>query len=196
MSDQCSDVIDVEDRQRLVEEISLLRGKVARLQERVEQLDQLAHLDSLINLPNRRGFMRELERLISRVDRYGIHAAMLFVDLDGLKMINDTFGHRAGDEALIEVARSLTDGVRKSDCVARLGGDEFGILLAHATEDRARETAERLTAAIEQCNVRWEDNLLPLSVAIGATAISPGDTADAVIVRADRAMYAEKSAAA
>jgi GGDEF domain-containing protein len=60
MSDQLTDVVDVEDRERLIEEISLLRGKVARLQERVEQLDELAHRDSLINLPNRRGFMRDL----------------------------------------------------------------------------------------------------------------------------------------
>ena len=122
MSDELGDVVDVEDRQRLIEEISLLRGKVARLQERVEQLDQLAHQDSLINLPNRRGFMRELERLIGRVDRYGINAAMLFVDLDGLKMINDTFGHRAGDEALIQVAALLATGVRHGDIVARIGG--------------------------------------------------------------------------
>ena len=90
MSDYMSDVVDVDDRERLIEEISLLRGKVARLQERVEQLDQLAHQDALIDLPNRRGFMRELERLIARVDRYGINGAMLFVDLDGLKIINDT----------------------------------------------------------------------------------------------------------
>lgn len=91
MSEHVADVVDVEDRERLIEEISLLRAKVARLQERVEQLDQLAHQDSLINLPNRRGFMRELERLISRVDRYGINAAMLFVDLDGLKMMDTAF---------------------------------------------------------------------------------------------------------
>ncbi|HEY1143569.1 MAG TPA: GGDEF domain-containing protein, partial [Sphingomicrobium sp.] len=66
MSELSGDVVDVDDRERLIEEISLLRGKVARLQERVEQLDQLAHQDSLIDLPNRRGFMRELERLIAR----------------------------------------------------------------------------------------------------------------------------------
>jgi diguanylate cyclase (GGDEF)-like protein len=177
-------------------EIERLREKIARLEERVRMLDQLAHQDVLVSVPNRRGFMRELESAIARAGRYGESAAMLFVDIDGLKRINDGFGHRAGDEALIEVARSLTDGVRKSDCVARLGGDEFGILLAHATEDTARETAERLTAAIEQCDVRWEDNPLPLSVAIGATVIAAGDTAEAVIVRADRAMYAGKSAAA
>src|SRR3954452_21190545 len=112
MSDQLADVVDVEDRERLIEEISALRGKVARLQERVEQLDQLAHHDALINVPNRRGFMRELERLIARVDRYGINGAMLFVDVDGLKIINDTFGHRAGDESLIQVAALLSKGVR------------------------------------------------------------------------------------
>src|SRR6476659_10453691 len=112
MSDEVGDVVDVEDRERLIQEISLLRGKVARLQERVEQLDQLAHQDSLINLPNRRGFMRELERLIARVDRYGINAALLFVDVDGLKTINDTLGDRAGDEALIQIAALLAKGVR------------------------------------------------------------------------------------
>jgi len=93
MSDQVTDVSDVD---RLVEEISMLRGKVAQLQERVDQLDQLAHQDSLIDLPNRRGFMRALERLIDRVQRYGECGAMLFVDLDGLKLINDSFGHQAG----------------------------------------------------------------------------------------------------
>ena len=126
MSDQVTDVADVE---QLIGEISALRGKVAQLQERVEQLDLLAHEDSLVDLPNRRGFMRALERLIDRVSRYEEKAAMLFVDLDGLKMINDTFGHQAGDAALIQVARLLVGGVRKSDVVARIGGDEFGILL-------------------------------------------------------------------
>src|SRR6476619_3407195 len=141
MSGQLTDGVDVDDRDRLSQEISLVRGKVARLQERVEQLDQLAHQDSLINRPNRRGFMRELERLISRVDRYGINAAMLFVDLDGLKMINDTFGHRAGDEALIQVANLLAKGVRHSDVVARIGGYEFGILLESSDDCAAHETA-------------------------------------------------------
>jgi diguanylate cyclase (GGDEF)-like protein len=195
MSDHGGDVVDVEDRQRLIEEISLLRGKVARLQERVEQLDQLAHQDSLISLPNRRGFMRELERLISRVDRYGINAAMLFVDLDGLKMINDTFGHRAGDEALIHIANLLAKGVRHSDTVARIGGDEFGILLAHADEATASETAQRLAAMIDDHEGHCDGNRLPLGVAIGRTMIAAGDTADAVVARADRAMYREKAAA-
>ena len=195
MSDQLADVVDVDDRERLVEEISLLRGKVARLQERVEQLDQLAHQDSLINLPNRRGFMRELDRLIARVDRYGIKAAMLFVDLDGLKMINDTFGHRAGDEALIQVAALLSKGVRHSDAVARIGGDEFGILLESSDERDAQETAARLIDQISGCEFLHDGEALPLSVAIGVGMIDALDTAEAIMERADEAMYRRKAAA-
>jgi len=195
MSDEIGDVIDVDDRERLIQEISLLRGTVARLQERVEQLDQLAHQDSLINLPNRRGFMRELERLIARVDRYGINAAMLFVDLDGLKIINDTFGHRAGDGALIEVANLLAKGVRHSDVVARIGGDEFGILLEASDEDAAHETATRLVDQICGCEFSHDGEVLPLSVAIGVGMIDALDTAEAVMDRADEAMYRRKAAA-
>ena len=177
-------------------EIEQLREKIARLEERVRLLDQLAHQDPLIPVPNRRGFMRELESLIARVSRYGEGAAMLFVDIDGLKQINDSFGHKAGDDALIHVAGVLTAGVRKSDCVARIGGDEFGILLAHADEESARETAARLTRQIESDDTCCDGNPLPLGVAIGITMIAPNDTPDAVIGRADQAMYRDKSAAA
>jgi diguanylate cyclase (GGDEF)-like protein len=195
MSEHLNDVVDVDDRRRLIEEISLLRAKVARLQERVEQLDTLAHQDSLINLPNRRGFMRELERLIARVDRYGINAAMLFVDLDGLKMINDTFGHRAGDEALIQVANLLAKGVRSSDVVARIGGDEFGILLEASDDNDAHETATRLVDQICGCEFMHDGEALPLSVAIGVGMIDALDTAEEVMQRADEAMYLRKAAA-
>ena len=192
MSEQMTDAANVE---RLIEEIGTLRGRVAQLQERVEQLDQLAHQDTLINLPNRRGFMRELERLIARVDRYGINAAMLFVDLDGLKMINDTFGHRAGDGALIQVANLLAKGVRHSDVVARIGGDEFGILLEASDENDAHETATRLVEQICTCEFSHDGEALPLSVAIGVGMIDALDTAEAVMERADEAMYRRKAAA-
>ncbi|MES2119783.1 MAG: diguanylate cyclase [Pseudomonadota bacterium] len=192
MSDELTDGPDVDG---LVEEIDRLRDKVAQLQERVEQLDRLAHQDSLINLPNRRGFMRELERLIARVGRYGDTAAMLFVDLDGLKMINDTFGHGAGDEALIQVADLLSNGSRRSDVVARIGGDEFGILLENSDDERAHETAKRLTDLISGTDLVYEGDALPLSVAIGVSVIGAEDTAEAVIARADEEMYRRKAAA-
>ena len=192
MSDQLTDEADVD---RLVEEISRLRAQVAQLQERVEQLDHLAHQDSLIDLPNRRGFLRELERLIARVSRYDAKGAMLFVDVDGLKAINDSFGHLAGDEALIEVAELLTNGVRKSDVVARIGGDECGILLENADEQVAHETAARLIDSIADCEFLHEGNELPLSVAIGVGLIDASDTAATVMSRADEEMYRRKAAA-
>jgi len=192
MSDQLTDDADVD---RLMAEISRLRAQVAQLQERVEQLDHLAHQDSLIDLPNRRGFVRELERLIARVNRYGDRAAMLFVDVDGLKTINDTLGHRAGDQALIQVAELLSSGVRKSDVVARIGGDEFGILLENADEQSAHETAGRLADRIAACEFMHEGDLLPLGVAIGVGMIGADDTAEQVMERADEEMYRRKAAA-
>jgi diguanylate cyclase (GGDEF)-like protein len=192
MADHLTDVADAE---RLVEEIDRLRVQVAQLKERVEQLDRLAHEDPLINLPNRRGFMRELERLIDRAQRYGHAAAMLFVDLDGLKMINDTFGHRAGDEALIQVADMLRRGVRRSDVVARIGGDEFGILLENADEDNAHETANRLADQICGCEFVQQGASLPLSVAIGVGMIDGEESPEEVMARADEEMYRRKAAA-
>lgn len=192
MSDEVNDVSDVE---QLISEISALRGKVAQLQERVEQLDLLAHEDSLVGLPNRRGFMRALERIIDRVSRYQEKAALLFVDLDGLKVINDSFGHQAGDEALIQVARLLVGGVRKSDVVARIGGDEFAILLGHSDADTSHETANRLVELIAGSSFTHGGHALPLSVAIGAAQIDAEDTPETAMARADEEMYRRKAAA-
>jgi len=183
------------DAERLIEEVGRLRTQVAQLEARVEQLDQLAHQDSLINLPNRRGFMRALERFVDRAKRYEEPSAMLFVDVDGLKMINDTFGHKAGDEALIQVAQLLVDGVRRSDIVARIGGDEFGILLAHADETIAHDTANRLVNLIADCDFTHEGYALPLSVAIGVGIVEADDCPQSIMARADEEMYRRKAAA-
>jgi diguanylate cyclase (GGDEF)-like protein len=191
MPDQISEAADVE---RLVEEIDRLRGEVARLQERVEQLDELAHQDTLIKLPNRRGFMRALDGLVDRAGRHDKSGAMLFVDLDGLKVINDSFGHRAGDEALIQVANLLTSGVRRGDVVARIGGDEFGILLETADERSAHETAARLVDLICDCEFTHDGDELPLSVAIGVAMIDGSDSPADVMARADEEMYRRKAA--
>jgi diguanylate cyclase (GGDEF)-like protein len=186
---------DISDADRLVAEIGRLRAQIAQLEQRVEQLDLLAHQDTLVSLPNRRGFMRELEVLVDRARRYGETGAMLYVDLDGLKMINDTFGHKAGDEALIQVAQLLVGGVRRSDVVARIGGDEFGILLGHANEVSAHETAGRLVDMIADCDFMHEGDALPLSVAIGVAVIGADDEPDAIMARADEEMYRRKAAA-
>ena len=188
-------VSDIADGDRLLAEVRQLRERVAELQQRVEQLDELAHQDVMMALPNRRGFMRELDRLVARAARYGTPAAMLFVDLDGLKMINDTFGHQAGDQALIQVAELLSAGVRRGDIVGRLGGDEFGILLEQANGASAHETAARLGDVIAACDFLHDGDALPLSVAIGVAMIDGQASPAEVMAQADEEMYRRKAAA-
>ncbi len=179
----------------LIEEISRLRATVARLEQRIEDLDQLAHNDALVPLLNRRGFVRQLEKLIDRATRYGDTGAMLFIDVDGLKLLNDSFGHHAGDAALCHVAELLRTDVRQSDCVARFGGDEFAVLLERTDEQQAEDTAQRLAERIAGGQFVHDGVVIPLSAAIGIAMIHPGDEAEAVIIRADQAMYEVKVAA-
>ena len=183
------------DTEALMEEIARLRGQVARLESRCEELDREAHHDALVPVANRRGLVRQLDMLIARRERHNEHAALLFVDVDGLKYLNDTFGHAAGDAALIYLAQLMVGAVRQTDLVARLGGDEFAILLDHADEPSAMETANRLVNAVADSDFMHHGQPLPLSVAIGITAIEQGDTAKAVLDRADQEMYRDKAAA-
>src|SRR5262245_23053669 len=159
--------LEQRDPAQLLEEIARLRAEISRLESRVEELDQLAHRDPLVPLFNRRGMLRELETMIARHDRHDIPAAVLFVDLNDLKLLNDSHGHMGGDAALVTVAERLIEGTRANDCVARLGGDEFCVLLDHADEKSAIETAERLIALIAEGGCQFEGTSLQLSVAIG-----------------------------
>ena len=183
------------DSEALMEEIARLRGQIARLESRCEELDREAHRDALVPIANRRGLVRQLDMLIARRDRYNTPAALLFVDVDGLKSLNDSFGHAAGDAALIYLANLMVGAVRQTDLVARLGGDEFAILLDHADESSAMEIADRLVNAAADSDFIYHGQPLPLSVAVGITAIEQGDTAEAVLDRADQEMYRDKAAA-
>ena len=187
--------LEQRDPAQLLEEIARLRSEVTRLESRVEELDKLAHRDPLVPLANRRGMLRELETMIARHDRHDTPAAVLFVDLNDLKTLNDSFGHMGGDAALVTVAEKLLEGTRATDYVARLGGDEFCVLLEHADEKSAIETAERLIAIIADGDCSFEGSSMPLSVAIGVTLIEKGDTPATVLARADKAMYRVKAAA-
>ena len=187
--------LEQRDPAQLLEEIARLRADVSRLESRVMELDRLAHQDALVPLANRRGMLRELETMIARHERHGTPAAVLFVDLDDLKLLNDKFGHIGGDAALVNVAEKLLAGTRANDRVARLGGDEFCILLDHADEKSALETAERLVDAIACEEFLFEGAPIALSVAIGVTLIEGGDTPATVLSRADKAMYRVKAAA-
>jgi diguanylate cyclase (GGDEF)-like protein len=183
------------DPSALIAEISRLRGEVARLESRVEELDRLANMDTLVPVANRRGLVVQLDMMIARFERHGTPAALLFVDVDGLKTLNDTFGHAAGDAALIHLTETMIASVRQTDMVARIGGDEFAILLDHADEKSACETAARLADQVADCEFCFEGTCLPLSIAIGFTPIQKADSPESVMDRADEAMYRHKDAA-
>lgn len=199
MTDQPADdalpgALSLATAQSLVDEIGRLKEQVVRLEAHVSELENLAHLDPLVRLPNRRGLFRDLENVIARLDRYGGSAAMIFVDIDGLKHINDRFGHPTGDAALVKVAQILTDNVRASDTVARLSGDEFVILLSNIDELGAWNMALRLVEATLASPAEINEYCVPLSIAVGVTVINPDDQPEAVISRADEAMYGIKAA--
>ena len=185
--------ISLDDAIALLDEIERLHTQLAAAEARLSELDRLAHRDALVDLPNRRSFFASLEQLIARVERYDVPAALLFVDVDGLKAVNDKFGHNAGDQALSKIASLLVASVRKADFVARLAGDEFGILLEHADELSAWKMALRVVETVDECQFCVDGICLPLSVAIGVGMIEAGDSPETVLARADKEMYRIKA---
>ena len=178
----------------LIEEVAELRQELGMTQDRLVELERLADEDALARISNRRAFLRDLARAISYVERYGAACSLLYFDVNGLKIINDTYGHAAGDAALIHVADMLRYNTRTSDVVGRLGGDEFGVLLARASETNATNKAHQLAQAIAEARFTWDGTVIPVSVAFGAHALSPGEDPQEALAAADRAMYRQKRA--
>ncbi|HEY7961639.1 MAG TPA: diguanylate cyclase [Solirubrobacteraceae bacterium] len=162
-----------------------------------EHLRHLADHDPLTGLRNRRLFEHDLRLQIGRCQRYAEQAALLAIDLDGFKAVNDVHGHKVGDDALKAVARTLTRRLRATDLVARLGGDEFAVLLPHMTADGAQIVVEDLMRVIEACAVDTGDSVVHLAGSVGYALIDSDTASDEdVLVAADRAMYAVKRARA
>jgi diguanylate cyclase (GGDEF)-like protein len=176
----------------LVEEVAALRQELGFTQSRLAELERLANEDALAPISNRRAFLRDLARAIGYVERYGAACTLLYFDLDGLKAINDTFGHAAGDAALIHVAEVLLAHTRSSDVVGRLGGDEFGVLLTRADEVAAHSKALRLADAVAFTRLSWKGEIIPISVAFGAHRLIAGEEPQVALAAADRAMYRQK----
>ena len=175
-------------------EIAELRAELSRLTARLAEAEGLADRDSLTPLLNRRAFMRELGRAKAYVERYRAPVSVVFFDLDGLKAINDRFGHAAGDAALLAVAERLSAHVRASDIVGRLGGDEFAVILAQTNGFQAKAKAESLAQAIAAEPATAEAAIVPLTVSWGVAELRGHVDAEAAIAEADAAMYATKRA--
>ena len=180
----------------LIDEVAELRHELATTHRRLVELERLADEDSLAPISNRRAFLRDLARAISYVERYGAACSLLYFDVNGLKTINDTHGHAAGDAALLHVANALRINTRTSDVVGRLGGDEFGVLLGRANEVIATNKAHQLAQLVTAARFTWDGKTVPISVAFGAHRLSPGEDPQEALAAADRAMYRQKRARA
>lgn len=175
-------------------EITRLRAEIAALTERAERAEALADHDVLTPALNRRGFMTVLARNLAYCRRHGIEAALLYLDLDGFKGVNDRLGHAAGDAALIAVAELLLANVRESDAVGRMGGDEFTVVLMNAGAEEGREKALRLSEALNSEGFVWEGERLPLGGSFGVRAYADQADAEVWLSEADAAMWLRKKA--
>jgi diguanylate cyclase (GGDEF)-like protein len=173
-------------------EIEQLKGELATARARIAELERSADIDPLLDIFNRRGFERELQRSLSYIERYGTDATLIYVDLDGFKAVNDAHGHAAGDALLRAVAGELTAHVRASDLVARLGGDEFGVLMWNVGAPQAATRAQEIEQRIARLSLVQGGARLSVGASAGVAALRADLTAAAVIDAADKAMYARK----
>lgn len=173
-------------------EVARLGDELIRAEWQIAELEARADVDPFLDIFNRRGFERELRRSLAFIQRYGAQAALVFIDLDGFKDVNDRHGHAAGDGLLKQVAQTLTANVRASDVVARYGGDEFAVLLWHIPEEQARLKARDLERVIDATAIEQGGARLSVGASAGMVPLTGGLEAGAAMEAADRAMYARK----
>ncbi|HUX68568.1 MAG TPA: GGDEF domain-containing protein [Terriglobales bacterium] len=160
-----------------------------------QEWEHQARTDDLTGLPNRRALELAGERELAACRRRGGPLAVLAMDLDHFKQLNDTYGHAAGDRVLAAAARAFAAGLRSSDLVGRLGGEEFAAVLPERDAERALEIAERLRLRLESLRVSFEGQPLRITASLGVAALAdPGEGWHELLRRADRALYEAKRA--
>jgi len=176
----------------LLAEIERLRAELIKAESRIAELEARADVDPLLDILNRRGFDRELARSLAYVKRYGTAAALVFIDLDEFKAINDRHGHAAGDALLKAVVAALKGHVRASDIVARLGGDEFAVLMWHLEAAQASAKARELEDIIVQTEIARGTAKLSVGASAGSVVLGGDATPAEIFEAADQAMYVRK----
>jgi len=175
-----------------LEALGLRAGPALRNAQRFAEASQLAELDSLTGLANQRVFHELLGREVARSRRYGRRLALIVLDLDDFKRINDRVGHLAGDTVLAEVAASIRGCVRSTDIGCRVGGDEFAVILPESTRGDADHLAARIERAVASEPLA---KVGTLKISAGVAELSPDDTASDLFERADEDLYRAKAAA-
>ena len=184
---RCVDATDTAMTAAMTAERKLLNQSL-----RIEEMERIACTDELTSAYNRRGFEQEFARVLAAANRYGETGVLVYVDLDGFKPINDTYGHAAGDLVLCEVVRVLSENVRPHDLVARLGGDEFAVLLTRTSWEDGLERAEVLKHLLNTTYVDWNGKHIAVRASLGFQRFGPDDSGDALLHKADHAMYEAK----
>jgi diguanylate cyclase (GGDEF)-like protein len=170
-----------------------LKAELAAALKRIEALQASADTDFLLNIPNRRGFERELHRSIAYIKRYDASGALIVLDVDRLKPINDGFGHAAGDQVLKAIVAILSSQVRSSDVIGRLGGDEFALLLWNLSETDAKAKAASLEQAIDRLAFVFRGSTITAGASAGVAILGPHAEAGKALEEADSAMYVRKA---
>ncbi|MDE2601737.1 MAG: GGDEF domain-containing protein [Bradyrhizobium sp.] len=173
--------------------IRRLRAQLAQALARIDELQASADTDFLLEIPNRRGFERELQRAISFIKRYSTSGALIVLDVDRLKPINDAHGHAAGDQVLKTIIGELLSHVRASDVIGRLGGDEFALLLWNLSETDARAKAALLEQAVDRLSFSFHGHTISAGASAGIAMLGPHAEAAKALEEADRAMYVRKA---
>ncbi len=164
-----------------------------RIEAQEQALHKLAYIDPLANCHNRRSFLTNADTTFERSRRYKHTFAILFIDIDRFKYINDNYGYAIGDEAIKEMARICLENIRDSDILGRIGGDEFGIILQECGLEYAIQTAEKLRQRISEHIVSSKSATIKFSISVGAATVEASDTCvDDTMQRADRNLYNAK----
>ena len=173
--------------------IRRLKTQLARALAQIEDLKASADTDFLLDIPNRRGFERALHRAIAFIKRYHASGALIVLDVDRLKPINDAFGHAAGDQVLKAIVKALLAHVRASDVIGRLGGDEFALLLWNLSETDARAKAALLEEAVDRLTFVFGGRTVTAGASAGVAILGPHMELGRALEAADSAMYVRKA---
>lgn len=159
-----------------------------------EKIQHQAATDGLTGLANHRAFYEVLEKELWRSRRYGGFISLIMVDIDNLKQINDTYGHRAGDMVIREVSKRLNECIRQIDIAARYGGDEFAVILPNTSQQEAAVVAERMVNSVAGSPIVWDKEHLEVSISVGVGQCDSTTSPEDITNRSDQALYTAKQA--